>query len=173
MESDLMTFEGLNKWYCKVFEKLGWVVLASSEGHHMKVLEYHHSIKHLLASLATKTQNTADQDKRNDLQIMMQKVEHLRRHVESAMGQALQNALSQNPQLAQNLQNVLSQNPQLAQNLQSFAEMSPRLRQGGGSPLRGLMSGGPLAGVLSGGPSGGGPLVSPLGGILSGQNFGL
>lgn len=95
MEDNLMTCMGLEKWYKCSFEKLGWIVLCHAKGHNFKVLHYHHSVKELLEALKLKLGTIADQDKANDIQIMIANVEILHQYISTAMREAIQKAISE------------------------------------------------------------------------------
>lgn len=91
MASTHMTYKGMNCLYNKLFEKLGWVVLANTQGETSKVAEYGRLIK----KLASEIQNalTADDDSRiieqdriRDLKIMQQNLSVLEKHVSRDFG---------------------------------------------------------------------------------------
>lgn len=71
------TNDALIKWYNDMFEKLGWMILAKSNGIRDKVLSYKHSLNRLREHLECKIMATFDMDKRNDLEIMLNNVKIL------------------------------------------------------------------------------------------------
>lgn len=95
MEGELMTFKGLEKWYCKEFEKLGWVVLGVSNGHHFKALMYRHSLKHLLKAIGVKMRNVSGQDTLNELEIMSRHTQILLQYVDTTFAEAIRRAIAE------------------------------------------------------------------------------
>lgn len=75
------TNDGLIKWYNEMFEKLGWMVLAKSNGMKDKFTSYKHSVIRLREHLKCKIMATFDMDKINDLKIMLSNVEILISHI--------------------------------------------------------------------------------------------
>ena len=71
------TNDGLIKWYNDMFEKLGWMMLAKSNGMKDKIVSYKHSINRLREHLECKIMETFDMDKINDLKIMLNNVKIL------------------------------------------------------------------------------------------------
>ncbi len=57
-----MTFNGLSKWYKKLFEKLGWMILASHHGKDEKIKEYIRFLEHFLISAEDKYKHTQSKD---------------------------------------------------------------------------------------------------------------
>ena len=74
------TNDGLIKWYNEMFEKLGWMVLAKSNGMRDKIVSYKHSLNRLKQHLECKITATFDMDKTNDLKIMLNNVKILISH---------------------------------------------------------------------------------------------
>ena len=77
-----VTFLGLQGWYVKEFQQLGWMILAKDKGLNEKVITYIHSLQHLLHSLEKKIKDIKDIDKKNDLKLMIKNVKILIKHVE-------------------------------------------------------------------------------------------
>ena len=75
------TFVWLNMWYKNEFEKLGWMILAKSNGDHVKVEAYKNSVKRLYYQLDCKIKDTKDHDKKQDLTIMLKNVKCLLTHI--------------------------------------------------------------------------------------------
>ena len=75
------TFVWLNVWYKNDFEKLGWMILAKSNGDHMKVEAYKNSVKRLYYQLDCKIRTTKDHDRKQDLMIMLKNVKCLLTHI--------------------------------------------------------------------------------------------
>jgi hypothetical protein len=70
----------LNQWYKVEFEKLGWMVLAKSYGMHDKVNMYKKSLKRLHDHIACKIDLMRDEDRRDDLIIMLKNTKVLLDH---------------------------------------------------------------------------------------------
>ncbi len=66
------TFHGLQEWYKKKVEKLGWMVLAHHKGNMDKVKHYLKSMERLKLSLEHKITHIKDEDKKEDLEIMLE-----------------------------------------------------------------------------------------------------
>lgn len=77
-----VTMHGLYNLYKEEFEKLGWMVLAYSDGRMDKVEQYKKGLVYLLASIETKMAQVVDVDKKADLVIMKKRLEVLKGHVE-------------------------------------------------------------------------------------------
>ena len=75
------TTQGLMKWYVNLYEKLGWMVLAKEYGLNFKLEFYKKSIKLLREKIICKINTIHDYDKRNDLQIILNNVIVLEKHV--------------------------------------------------------------------------------------------
>lgn len=75
------TFHGLHQWHQKMFEKLGWVILAKEYGHIEKVKCYIDSVNHLEQNIIQKISVTKDKDKIQDLEILLQNVKILQNHI--------------------------------------------------------------------------------------------
>jgi hypothetical protein len=73
------TARDLNKWYSKMFEKLGYLVLAKEDGTSDKMAHYKMTLTRLAKAL--KDKKVVDKDKRKDLDIMCRNVEVLLDHV--------------------------------------------------------------------------------------------
>lgn len=64
------TFYCLHKWEKKMYEKLGWMVLAKNEGNNLKVDAYMDTICRLKAMLMKKMGEVHEKDHKDDLQIL-------------------------------------------------------------------------------------------------------
>lgn len=73
----LHTFHDLQNWEKAMFEKLGWMILATHDQNIDKVTNYLKSINHLLESLENKIKTTEEKDRINDLKILKEKVLYL------------------------------------------------------------------------------------------------
>jgi len=71
------TFSDLEHWHKKMFEKLGWMILAIHEGNIEKVNIYLKSIKYLIKKIDDKIKITHDEDRINDLMILKQQTTNL------------------------------------------------------------------------------------------------
>jgi len=76
------TYEGIHKWYTEMFEKLGWMIIANYYGIHEKVLNYKHSLKRLKDTIEKKCKHIHCKDKKDDLAIMLERLNCLIEHVE-------------------------------------------------------------------------------------------
>lgn len=74
------TFDGIQHWYVKKFEKLGWMILAKNHGHEEKVKEYKHSLKMLKEAIEHKLTHVTENDRKHDLMIMHHNVKILIEH---------------------------------------------------------------------------------------------
>jgi hypothetical protein len=74
------TFYGLQKWHDCKFEKLGWMILAKKKGYHEKVNEYLKSIDRLEEAIEHKMEHMHDNDKCDDLEILLHNVKTLQEH---------------------------------------------------------------------------------------------
>jgi hypothetical protein len=72
------TFHTLEWWTKDLFEKLGWMILATHEQNLNKVTLYLESINSLLECIEEKIKITKDVDRINDLNIMLLNVEKLK-----------------------------------------------------------------------------------------------
>jgi hypothetical protein len=64
------TFYCLHKWEKKMYEKLGWMVLAENEGNNLKVDAYMDTICRLKSMLMKKMGEVREKDNKDDLQIL-------------------------------------------------------------------------------------------------------
>lgn len=80
MERDY-TYNGLHKWYVRMFEKLGWMILADNYGDINRVKSYQKSLLKLVDALEKKIENTRDLDKQDDLKILHKNSKVLLEHV--------------------------------------------------------------------------------------------
>ena len=75
------TMHGLECWYRREFEKLGWMVLAKEKGYHYKIVSYKKGIKHLLESIKHLMSEYTDSDKIHDLKVLYINTMCLQSHV--------------------------------------------------------------------------------------------
>ena len=75
------TFHGIHHWNKSMFEQLGWMVLANAHGMNYKILAYKKSLNKLKCALHKKINDVSNNDKRADLQIMLDNLEILIKHV--------------------------------------------------------------------------------------------
>jgi hypothetical protein len=71
------TFNGLHDWSTHMFEKLGWMVLASRNNHKDSVRSYLKGLKHLQDEILNKHKETIDEDRRKDLEELHSNVAYL------------------------------------------------------------------------------------------------
>ena len=76
-DSRPMTTHSLHKLTQKSFEKLGWMVLAIKYNDHEKINCYIKSLERLKNALERKSNELQDQDKRRDIQILLEQVNFL------------------------------------------------------------------------------------------------
>lgn len=76
------TFIGLHKWYVKEFEHLGWMILAKDKGLTGKINNYKESVQRLKTSIEMKMEKVQEQDRKDDLQILLKNVNVLIDHIE-------------------------------------------------------------------------------------------
>jgi hypothetical protein len=74
------TMHGLNKWYERMFEELGWIVLAKKKGMTDKVEVYKHSLQRLQTHLECKMKSVHEHDRKTDLGILLENVKTLTEH---------------------------------------------------------------------------------------------
>ena len=71
------TMHGLQHWFECKFEKLGWMALAKEHGNSLKVRAYLQSISHLKDCIKDKIASVHDEDRKDDLKIMLEHTETL------------------------------------------------------------------------------------------------
>lgn len=76
------TFNGLEAWTKRMFEQLGWMVLANERGYTDKITNYMSSLDRLREKLKCKIKAVKDKDKKEDLKILLFNVERLINHAE-------------------------------------------------------------------------------------------
>ena len=82
-----ITYDGLKHWYKTEFEKLGWMILAKSEGKTMDIEHYKYSLIELKKDIELKLEKLAYATNVMDLTIMKKNLDKLIEHVESEYGQ--------------------------------------------------------------------------------------
>jgi hypothetical protein len=75
------TFDNLQGWYTKTFEKLGWMVLAHKYNYGDHIDSYKKSTLILRDCIAKKLKTIVDPDKKEDLKSMLNNVETLIKHI--------------------------------------------------------------------------------------------
>jgi len=75
------TFPGLVHWYHSMFEKLGWMILAKDHGFDDKIVMYKKTVQRLKDGIVKKLKEVENNDKRQDLEIMLRNVDLLMKHV--------------------------------------------------------------------------------------------
>ena len=76
-----VTFKGIEKWYKREFETLGWMVLAKSKGMTDKIQVYINSLHRLKEAIQNKRHKVYDADRMEDLRIMEVNIDILLKHV--------------------------------------------------------------------------------------------
>ena len=69
-----VTFYGLHKWETKMFERLGWMVLAKKEGNNLKIKAYMDTIERLKSMLMKKMNQVEEKDRKDDLKILYEDI---------------------------------------------------------------------------------------------------
>lgn len=72
------TFHGLHEWHNKMFEKLGWMAMALDHHNKLKIDAYLDGINRLMECLKSKHDKTRDEDRRDDLMILLENTKCLR-----------------------------------------------------------------------------------------------
>ena len=78
---DDYTYPGLVHWYQMMFERLGWMILAKDHGFNDKIVVYKKSIQRLKEGIEKKLKEVENNDKGQDLEIMLRNVIILMKHV--------------------------------------------------------------------------------------------
>ena len=81
----MRTFHGLHHWTKHTFEHLGWMVLAQERGHNDKIMCYKNSLKRLRESLENELKVMEDNDRRRDLEVLLENVEILQNFVNKTL----------------------------------------------------------------------------------------
>jgi len=72
------TFHGLHKWQEHMFQHLGWMIMAKEHNSKLKIKAYMDCIQHFLICAEKKIKDTRDEDRKDDLAILMKNVTCLR-----------------------------------------------------------------------------------------------
>jgi hypothetical protein len=64
------TMKGIYHWHTRMFEKLGWMVLAKAKGYDFKVEAYKKSIDHLLKTIDHVSAEYVNQNRKHDLNVL-------------------------------------------------------------------------------------------------------
>jgi hypothetical protein len=75
------TFYAVTKWHKKMFEKLGWMVLAQAKGDTYKVEAYKQSLDKLEKTLEHLMTEYENHNRLHDLRVMLMNVRVLKEHV--------------------------------------------------------------------------------------------
>ena len=73
------TYHGLHKWHEHMFEKLGWMILAKDNGYSSKIKAYLDGVNHLEKALNEKLKIVKDEDRYDDLEILLHNVKILKK----------------------------------------------------------------------------------------------
>jgi benzoyl-CoA reductase/2-hydroxyglutaryl-CoA dehydratase subunit BcrC/BadD/HgdB len=68
------TMEGIHHWYKRMFEELGWMILAKHRNMLDKTSTYKNSLDRLKTAIEQKLARIHDKDKKDDLEIMHKNV---------------------------------------------------------------------------------------------------
>ena len=69
-----VSYKAIHMWYTSMFEKLGWMTLAARDGRDYKIDTYKQSLANLKAAITEKHKNMKDEDKKDDLAILLSNV---------------------------------------------------------------------------------------------------
>ena len=72
------TFHGLHQWHNGMFEHLGWMIMAKEHNSKLKIKSYMDGMQRFLMCAEQKIKNTRDEDRKDDLAILMKNVMCLR-----------------------------------------------------------------------------------------------
>ena len=75
------TYSSLTNWYKKMFEKLGFMILAYNKGHDDQINNYINNLYLLKDSLMEALVEINDPDRKRDLKIMLDNLKILIEHV--------------------------------------------------------------------------------------------
>lgn len=75
------TMHGLQEWYVREYEKLGWMVLAKAKGYDFKIEAYKMALEHLQKSIEHVMSEYKDPDRKHDLQVLHMNLQVLIDHV--------------------------------------------------------------------------------------------
>jgi hypothetical protein len=75
------TMCGLQEWYDKKAESLGWMVIAAAKGYDYKIASYKKSLHHLLEAIEHVMTEYTDPDRVHDLEVMHMNVKVLEEFV--------------------------------------------------------------------------------------------
>jgi hypothetical protein len=87
-----VTYHGLNKWFKMSFEKLGWMILALKYDNPCKVRVYLDSLQHLRQSIQDKHSTVQEQDRKADLEVLLEQTNYLIEFAEMNFRAATQSA---------------------------------------------------------------------------------
>lgn len=79
------TFHSLHRWTKIMFEKLGWMVLATHDQNIEKVTNYLKSINKLIESIDNKIKITQEQDNITDLKILKEQAVYLQHFANASL----------------------------------------------------------------------------------------
>lgn len=68
------TIHGLNEWSQAMFEKFGWMILASNEGRKLSINGYLDSLKYLIKCITEKEKSLHDLDNKNQMKELKESV---------------------------------------------------------------------------------------------------
>jgi hypothetical protein len=79
------TFHGLHEWHKAMFEKFGWMIMAIDHHHDLKLKSYQESIKHIKECINSKIEATKDEDRKDDLKILLENIKCLECDLDTLM----------------------------------------------------------------------------------------
>lgn len=75
------TYESIYKWYTKIFEKLGWIVLAKAKKNGDKIKYYKYSISYFLKCIDHVMNEYENHNRKHDLRVIKMNIEELQAFV--------------------------------------------------------------------------------------------
>lgn len=75
------TMYELNKWHKRLFEELGWMILAKAKGYNEKIVQYKKGFNHFLKAVDHISSEYENQNRKHDLSVLRMNIEELKRFV--------------------------------------------------------------------------------------------
>lgn len=76
------TMKGVHGWYCSMYEKLGWMILAKAKGNDYKVDAYKQSVENLIKTIKHLMSEYKDHNRKHDLKVILMYSEFLQKYAE-------------------------------------------------------------------------------------------
>ena len=75
-----VTYNGLHSWFQKVFKKSGWMILELDKGHKDSIKHFLNEIEHLERAIRHRLIRIQEQDRIDDLNILLANLKILKNH---------------------------------------------------------------------------------------------